>query len=151
MTVNFFCDEDLKLPNFRRLIIRKWIKDVIDSYGKEIGEISYNFTSDEGILVTNKQFLNHDYYTDIITFDNRESPEEPISADLIISLETVKSNSIMLNIPFEEELHRVMIHGILHLIGFDDHSEKDKKEMRNAEDTALSLLYKIVGKNSLLR
>ncbi len=117
---------------------RNWIKEVAKSYGKSIGEINYLFCNDEKILELNNRYLAHDFYTDIITFDYSEGGI--ISGDIVISLETVRSNSERYETPFEEELHRVIIHGILHLCGIKDTSPDEAKEMRAAENQALSLI-----------
>ncbi len=117
---------------------RNWIKEVAKSYGKSIGEINYLFCNDEKILELNNRYLSHDFYTDIITFDYSEGGI--ISGDIVISLETVRSNSERYETPFEEELHRVIIHGILHLCGIKDTSPDEAKEMRAAENQALSLI-----------
>jgi rRNA maturation RNase YbeY len=134
----FYNAVDVPLPKIKRRNTSKWIKDVVSHYQKRVGEISYVFCSDEEILRINKQYLNHDYYTDIITFDYSE--KEIISGDLFISLDTVKSNSEQFGTDYLEELHRVLIHGILHLCGFKDKSSEDEKVMREKENEALSSL-----------
>ncbi|MDR2844179.1 MAG: rRNA maturation RNase YbeY [Candidatus Symbiothrix sp.] len=126
---------DIQFPKIKRRETSRWIKEVIAQYQKRVGEISYIFCSDEEILRINQQYLNHDYYTDIITFDYSDG--KVISGDLFISLETVKSNSEQLKTDYFEELHRVIIHGILHLCGFKDKSPKDAKQMRKLENEAL--------------
>lgn len=151
MPINYFSDNGVKVPAFHRLIIRQWIREVIQSYGQELDEISYNFTNDEGILEVNRQYLNHDYYTDIITFDNRDRAEEPIAGDIVISLDTVRSNAEKFGTPYAEELHRVLIHGVLHLVGLDDHSDQEEKDMRAAEDKALQMLRALLGERNYLR
>ncbi len=118
--------------------IRRWIKKTIKEYNFEIGDISYFFTSDEELLEINKQYLHHDYYTDIITFNYNE--ENIISAEIFISIERIKDNSEKFNTTFQNELHRVIIHGILHLLGFDDKTEDQKNTMRKLEDKCLSNL-----------
>ena len=122
------------------LIKRDYKLDTIrtKTYGKSTGEISYMFCNDEKIIEINRRFLQHDYYTDIITFDYSEGLV--ISGDIFISLDTVRSNSQMYNVSFEEELYRVIIHGILHLCGMTDDSATEEKEMREAENRALELL-----------
>jgi rRNA maturation RNase YbeY len=110
---------------------------VAAQYNKRVGEIAYIFCSDEEILRINRQYLQHDYYTDIITFDYSE--DDVISGDLFISLETVKSNSEQFKTEYSEELARVMIHGVLHLCGFKDKTPKDEKIMREKENSALIL------------
>ncbi len=138
MAINYQT-EDVKFPAvIKRLETNVWIKQVIRSYGKKAGEITYIFCSDEKILEINKQYLKHDYYTDIITFDYTEGNE--ISGDIFVSLETVKTNSEKYDTPYFEELHRVMIHGILHLCGFNDATPEEQEDMRKREDEALLLL-----------
>ncbi len=133
-----FQTENVKLPVIKKRKISGWIKNVALSYGKSTGEITYIFCNDEKILEINQQYLNHDYYTDIITFDYSE--EGIISGDIFISLDTVRSNSQKYITDYQEELFRIIIHGILHLCGLTDGSETEKKIMRQAEDCALELL-----------
>ena len=133
-----FQTEDVKQPKIKKREVSAWIKAVAADYGKKVGELAYMFCSDEKILEVNKQYLQHDYYTDIITFDYSEG--NIISGDIIISLQTVESNSQMYKTEFLEELHRVIIHGILHLSGLDDSSEEEEKAMRDAENSALEML-----------
>ena len=115
----------------------EWIKSVPANYEKRIGEIAYIFCSDEKILEVNRQYLQHDYYTDIITFDYCEGNR--LSGDLFISLETVKTNSEQFNTPYEEELHRTIIHGILHLCGINDKGPGEREIMEAAENKALAM------------
>ncbi|MCU4174117.1 rRNA maturation RNase YbeY [Carboxylicivirga sp. N1Y90] len=135
--INFQSESD-SLPSEIDNGLISWIERVILSHNCKCGELNYFFCSDEYILQTNRDFLNHDYYTDIITFDNCIG--NIITGDLVISLDTVKSNSVLLSIDYTSELHRVIIHGILHLIGFKDASDDDKRVMRQQEDAALKLL-----------
>ncbi|HHV86537.1 MAG TPA: rRNA maturation RNase YbeY [Petrimonas sp.] len=130
-----FQSEGIDFPGIRKRDIKNWIKLVVDGYGKKIGEVNYLFCTDEKILEVNNQYLSHDFYTDIITFDYSEGNK--ISGDIFISLETVGTNSQKYNTNFMEELHRVIIHGILHLCGIDDKSEVDSRKMREAENRAL--------------
>mgnify|MGYP001447661191 CR=1 FL=1 len=118
--------------------IIEWIDKVATSHNKEVGDLTYIFCSDEKVLEINNQYLQHDYYTDIITFDYSE--DNIISGDIFISLDTVKSNSEQFKTEYKEELHRVIIHGILHLSGFSDHTEEEEKQMRNLENQALKLI-----------
>ncbi len=136
MTVNFEA-ENIDLPKIKKRETTDWIKSIAKSYGKETGEISYLFCTDEKILEVNRQYLQHDFYTDIITFDYSEG--DRISGDIFISLDTVLSNSIQYNTGFEEELYRVIIHGILHLCGLNDKSETEYRQMKEAEEKALAL------------
>ncbi|GHT60589.1 endoribonuclease YbeY [Bacteroidia bacterium] len=126
---------DVPFPKIKRRVTTKWIYLTIEKYHKKAGAVTYIFCSDEEILKINKQYLNHDYYTDIITFDYTEG--EVVSGDLFISLNTVKSNSEKFGTAYEEELHRVMIHGVLHLCGFKDKTPADEKIMREKENEAL--------------
>ena len=132
-----FNAENIDFPKIKKRETANWIKTVAKSYGKETGDISYLFCTDEKILEVNRQYLQHDFYTDIITFDYSEG--DRISGDIFISLDTVLSNSIQYNTNFEEELYRVIIHGILHLCGLHDKTEADAAEMRKAEDKALKM------------
>lgn len=131
----YFEVEDTKFPPIKKQTTKNWIKSVAEKYGKKVGNITYIFCSDEKILEVNKEFLQHDYYTDIITFDDTEG--NTISGDIFISLDTVKSNSEKFQTSYLEELHRVIIHGILHLCGLKDKSPKDEKLMREAENQSL--------------
>jgi rRNA maturation RNase YbeY len=134
MAVTFFA-EDVKMPGIGKLRVKRWLRSVVDGYGKAPGAITYIFCTDEKILAINKGFLKHDYYTDIITFDYSEGDE--VSGDLFISLDTVRSNSEKFGTDFMEELHRVMVHGVLHLCGLGDKSEVEEARMREAENAAL--------------
>lgn len=134
----FFYDEDVVTNLKQKRLLKSWIKSVANSYGFLVGDISYIFCSDSYILDVNRKYLNHDYYTDIITFDYSE--DQKISGDLFISVETVKSNSELFKTNFIDEFHRVIIHGILHLCGLKDKCPEDEKKMREAEDSALFLL-----------
>jgi rRNA maturation RNase YbeY len=116
-----------------------WIRSVLEAYKKTAGSIFFLFCSDEALLKINQQFLNHDYYTDVITF-NQSSSENVISGEIYISVERILENATLLKVDFFQELHRVLIHGILHLIGFNDTTERERKEMRKREQISLSLL-----------
>jgi rRNA maturation RNase YbeY len=124
-------------PKLKKRATSAWIKAVAASYGKTVGDVAYIFCSDERILEVNRQYLQHDYFTDIITFDYTEGNR--ISGDLFISLDTVKSNAAQLGTPYEEELHRVIIHGILHLCGLGDKGKGERQLMEQAENKALTL------------
>lgn len=132
-----FQAENITFPKIKRQATKKWIQSVAESYDKKVGDISYLFCNDEKILEINRQYLSHDFYTDIITFDYSE--DNKISGDIFISVDTVRSNSQKYQTDFIEELHRVIIHGILHLCGIDDKTEADAKKMRQAENNALKL------------
>ena len=125
------------MPAIRRRDTSAWVKAVTASYGKKVGEIAYIFVDDEEILRVNREYLQHDYYTDIITFDYTEG--DTISGDLFISLDTVRTNAEQFSKPYEEELHRVIIHGILHLCGINDKGPGERELMEAAEDKALAM------------
>lgn len=129
------------MPALKKQKINRWIKQTAHNYEKKVGEIAYIFCNNERILEINRQYLQHDYYTDIITFD--DSTDSTISGDIFISLETVKSNAEDFCVDFEEELHRVIIHGILHLCGQDDITPELKAEMTRKENKALEELKKM--------
>ena len=129
---------NVKMPAIRRRDTSAWVKAVAASYGKKVGEIAYIFVDDEKILRVNREYLQHDYYTDIITFDYTEG--DTISGDLFISLDTVRTNAEQFDKPYDEELHRVIIHGILHLCGINDKGPGEREIMEAAEDKALALL-----------
>ena len=130
--------EGVAMPNIKRRATTAWIKAVAATYGKRVGEIGYLFVDDEHILDVNKQYLGHDYYTDIITFDYCEG--DILNGDLVISLDTVRSNAELFGRPYEEELHRVIIHGVLHLCGLNDKGPGERELMEDAENRALALL-----------
>ncbi len=116
-----------------------WVKDVIRREGAQPGDILYHFCNDEFLLQINRDFLHHDYFTDIITFPFSSDPHI-ISAEIFISIDRVLENSQKMKASFPEEFARVLIHGVLHLLGYDDHTDEEKKEMRSKEDYYLSLL-----------
>ena len=128
---------NVKMPAIRRRDTSAWVKTVAASYGKKVGEIAYIFVDDEEILRVNREYLQHDYYTDIITFDYTEG--DTISGDLFISLDTVRTNAEQFDKPYDEELHRVIIHGILHLCGINDKGPGEREIMEAAEDKALAM------------
>jgi rRNA maturation RNase YbeY len=130
--------ENVALPKIDEHRINRWIKQVASGYEKKTGQIVYVFCDDEKILETNKKFLEHDYYTDIITFDY--SRGSTISGDIFISLDTVKSNAEEQNLTFEQELLRIIIHGILHLCGNNDKTPEERADMTMKENEALSML-----------
>ena len=133
-----FQAEGIDFPNIEENKLTEWINKVAQNYKKEVAEISYLFCNDEKILEINREYLNHDFYTDIITFDYSEG--KTISGDILISLQTVESNSQMYKTDIHEELHRVIIHGILHLCGLNDDSPEEESLMRSAEEKALEML-----------
>ena len=129
--------ENVKFPKIKRRETTAWIKRVAASYGRKVGEIGYLFCDDEKILEVNREYLQHDYHTDIITFDYDE--DDIISGDLVISLDTVKSNAELFHKNYDEELHRVIIHGILHLCGINDKGPGEREIMEAAENKALAM------------
>ena len=137
MTISFYA-EDIELPAIKKEAVSNWIRKVAETYGKKTGDISYIFCSDEKILEVNRQYLQHDYYTDIITFDYCAGNR--LSGDLFISLDTVRTNAEQFNQPYERELHRVIIHGILHLCGINDKGPGEREIMEAAENKALEML-----------
>ena len=131
----FFEDTDFVFKG--KTLNNRWLRLVAESEIRRIGQISIIFCSDNYILDVNQKYLQHDYFTDIITFDYCEG--DKLSGDLFISVDTVRENSIEYGSDFIEELNRVMVHGLLHLIGYDDHSNEDVAEMRSKENYYLSL------------
>ncbi len=129
--------EDIDELSLQQSEIEKNIEKLIEKEGKIPGDISYIFCSDDYLLEINKQYLNHDYYTDVITFDYCENGI--ISGDIFISVDTIKSNAQEYSVTFEKELQRVMIHGVLHLVGYKDKQDDDQKVMRSKEDEYLQL------------
>ena len=129
--------EKVKMPKIKKRETTAWIKQVAQSYGKKVGDIGYMFVDDEKILEVNREYLQHDYYTDIITFDYCEDDE--LNGDLVISLDTVRTNAELFGKTYEEELYRVIIHGVLHLIGIHDKGPGEREIMEAAENKALAL------------
>ena len=130
--------ENTRFPSIRRRDTSRWIREVAASYGKKIGEVGYLFCDDEKILEVNREYLGHNYYTDIITFDYSEG--DTLNGDLVISLDTVRSNALLFHKDYDEELHRVIIHGILHLCGINDKGPGEREQMEAAENRALAML-----------
>lgn len=138
--IRYFC-EDIRFTYKNKLANNRWLKIVAGSEIRKIGDINVIFCSDNYILDVNMKYLQHDYFTDIITFDYCEG--KVLSGDLFISVDSVRENSIEFGTDFEEELHRVIVHGVLHLIGYDDHTEEDKKVMRQKENYYLQMRSQI--------
>lgn len=133
----FFTNHDVEMDPAGIEHLSPWISHTIEKEGFELTRLDFIFCSDEFLLEINRSHLGHDYYTDILTFPlNRD----PILAEIYISLDRVKENASALHIPFEEELHRVMIHGVLHLCGYDDHTEEDIRIIRGKEEECLKYL-----------
>jgi len=132
-----YLSEDIEMPDINQDETTAWIKKVANNYNKYIGEISYIFCSDSKILEVNKQYLQHDYFTDIITFDYCKGSR--LAGDIFISLDTVKSNSESFHTLYADELHRTIIHGILHLCGINDKGPGEREIMEAAENKALAI------------
>lgn len=132
-----YSTENVKMPAIKRRETTAWIRRVAATYGKKVGEVGYLFVDDEKILAVNNEYLGHDYYTDIITFDYCEG--NTLNGDLVISLDTITTNAEKFHKDYNEELHRVIIHGILHLCGINDKGPGEREIMEAAEDRALAL------------
>jgi len=137
MSIQYF-NEDVPLPKLKKRKSTNWIKDTIRAEGKRVGDISFIFCSDNYLLEVNKNYLDHDYFTDIITFDYVEG--FLISGDIFISVDRVLDNSVEFKTTFENELNRILIHGVLHLLGYKDKDKKDKLLMTEKENIYLKLL-----------
>ncbi|GAA4445680.1 rRNA maturation RNase YbeY [Ravibacter arvi] len=134
--VRFFL-EDIVYKVVSPVKTKKWVKDIAESEGYVLGDLNYIFCSDEYLLEMNRTHLSHDYYTDIITFDNSEAEEE-LEGDIFISIDRVRDNADAQSVAVDEELRRVLAHGVLHLCGYDDHSDGDRVLMREKENYYLS-------------
>ena len=136
-----FLTENIKMPRIDRKAVRAWVAAVAATYdGRKVGNLNYIFCNDDRILEVNKEFLGHDYYTDIITFDYSEPGL--VSGDMFISLETVETNSFKFHTSYDKELMRVIIHGVLHLCGINDKGPGERAVMEAAENRALDMWYK---------
>ncbi len=129
--------DGVKMPKIKRKDTTEWIKAVAQSYGRKVGEVGYMFVNDAKILEINNEYLGHDYYTDVITFDYDEG--DVVNGDIVISLDTVRTNAQLFDKAFEEELYRVIIHGILHLCGLNDKGPGEREIMEEAENKALEM------------
>ena len=132
-----YSSENVPMPKIRKRDTTKWIRAVAATYGRKVGEVGYLFCDDEKILEVNREYLQHDYYTDIITFDYCEG--DTINGDLVISLDTIRSNAELFNKSYEEEFYRVVIHGILHLCGINDTGPGEREILEDAENKALAM------------
>ncbi|MFY0651553.1 MAG: rRNA maturation RNase YbeY [Cyclobacteriaceae bacterium] len=137
LSINFFA-EDVPFELADEKATTNWITDTVNAEGQEVNELSFVFCSDEYLHQINVQYLNHDYFTDIITFDNSDD-DAVIEGDIFMSIDRIEDNARNQSIPFITELHRVIIHGVLHLLGYDDKSDEHKKQMREKENAYLSL------------
>ena len=135
MEINYMT-QNVDMPSFNTAKVGNWIEQVADLHAKRVGALTYVFCDDEYILDTNRQFLGHDYYTDVITFDY--STASTLNGDIFISLDTVKSNAEMVGVRFEDELLRILIHGVLHLTGQGDKTPETKAQMTAKEELALA-------------
>ena len=135
-----FSTLDVEMPPIDPMRDKAWIEAVAEKHGKTVGELYYYFCSDDKLLEINRERLGHDFYTDIVTFPLTDC-ETVLSSEFCISTDRIKENAETFGRSFESELHRVIIHGVLHLIGFDDHTEEDEKEMREKEEESLKLLF----------
>ena len=133
------------MPKIKKRNVSAWIKKVAELHGKKVGDLSYLFCSDDHILEVNKEYLQHDYYTDIITFDYTEG--DVISGDMVISVDTIATNAEKFNTSFESEFFRVVIHGVLHLCGINDKGPGEREIMEQHEDEALEVAksFELVG------
>ena len=138
-----YFQEDIRFDLKQKMQNNRWLKMVAGSEMRRIGAVNIIFCSDNYILDVNMRYLQHDYFTDIITFDYCEG--DKLSGDLFISVDSVRENALYYGTEFEDELNRVMVHGILHLIGYDDHTEEEQKVMREKEDYYLSLRKSILA------
>ena len=133
-----YSNDSIEMPEIDERRLNRWIKAVAADYGFSVGNINYTFCSDERELAVNREFLGHDYYTDVITFDY--STGTTLNGDIFISLDTVKSNAEMVGVSFNEELRRIIIHGVLHLTGQGDKTPETKIQMTAKENKALEKL-----------
>ena len=138
----YFSTENIDFSLSDEAKVKRWITEVVKSQGKKVGNVGYLFCDDAYLIEINRTYLNHDTYTDIITFDYVEG--NVVSGDIMISVERVRENANLFNTSFEQELYRVIIHGILHLLGQADKSEEDAAEMRRKEESTLDLWKTIV-------
>ena len=137
MSIDFVYNTDFELSN--KEDVSDWVLRVVNSKGYKLGNIVYAFFNDEDLKELNIKFLRHDYYTDVISFD--ETADQVVSGNIAISVDRVKENATQIGVDFKEELHRVMIHGVLHFIGFNDKTSSEKKEIREQEALALSMFH----------
>ena len=135
-----FSTLDVEMPPIEPAKVKDWIGEVVERHGKRVGELYYYFCSDEKLLEINRERLGHDFYTDIVTFPMTDC-ETVLSSEFCLSVDRIAENAVTFERSYESELHRVIIHGVLHLIGFDDHSEAEEKMMREKEEEALKLLF----------
>ena len=138
MAISYYAEE-VSFPAIKKRETSEWIRRVAEKHGKKCGDIAYIFCSDEKILAVNREYLQHDYYTDIITFDYTQGNR--ISGDIFISIDTVSSNAEEYHTSLDEEIHRIIIHGILHLCGINDKGEGEREVMIAHENDALKMRF----------
>ena len=138
MAISYYAEE-VSFPAIKKRETSEWIRRVAEKHGKKCGDIAYIFCSDEKILAVNREYLQHDYYTDIITFDYTQGNR--ISGDIFISIDTVSSNAEEYHTSLDEEIHRIIIHGILHLCGINDKGEGEREVMTANENDALKMRF----------
>ena len=138
-----FSTLDVEMPPIEPQRVKAWIEEVVQRHGKMVGELYYYFCSDEKLLEINRERLGHDFYTDIVTFPLTNC-ETVLSSEFCISIDRIKENAVTFGRSYESELHRVIIHGVLHLIGFDDLTDEEEKVMREQEEISLEL-YKTMA------
>jgi len=134
--IDFF-NEDVELPDLKYGEINEWLTKTATNYNFQVAQINYIFCSDDYLLKLNQEYLSHDYYTDIITFNYNELSY--LSGDIFISVDRVKENALLFGIDYEMEFLRVLVHGVLHLIGFNDSTDTEEKIMREKEDEHINL------------
>lgn len=137
-SIHFFY-EDTPFILDHPAITQDWLHTIITNHEQQAEAINFIFCSDDYLLNINRSYLDHDYYTDIITFDNRESESDDLESDIFISIDRIKDNAQSMAVSFDRELHRVIIHGILHLLGWNDKTDEQKQAMREKEEACLSL------------
>lgn len=138
MSINFF-NEGIKLKLADKRILKKWVSYIIEEEKGKLGEINFIFSSDEYVKEINEKYLHHNYYTDIITFNYNENGT--LNGDIFISVDTVRDNAIKYHVSFENEIKRVIIHGVLHLLGYDDVNKNLKSQIRKKENYAIDIFY----------
>lgn len=136
--IEWYAEAPAQMPDIDFTAVGLWLEQIASLHGMEVGRLAYNFLDDEALLLINRQFVNHDYYTDIITFDYSRHPR--VSGEIYISLDTVRTNAQKFKTPYQKELMRVIAHGLLHLCGIDDKGPGEREIMEQHEDEALSLL-----------
>ena len=133
-----FQNIDIEMPSLNQRLAKEWIEEFVASYDKKIGELYYLFCSDEYLLEFNQKRMNHDFYTDIVTFPLNDCAEY-LSGEFYISIDRIRDNAKQMDKPFKDEFHRVLAHGVLHLIGFKDKTDEDAKIMRDQEENCLKM------------